>query len=76
MKTLPSDFAVSLAISFFAVSALADAVKDREGAVRQDKATMENDARWAYNDVQRGFAEAKRTGKPLLVVLRCVPCLS
>ncbi len=37
---------------------------------------MENDARWAYNDVQRGFAEAKRTGKPLVVVLRCVPCLS
>ena len=44
--------------------------------MRQDKAAMENDARWAYNDVQRGFAEAKRTGKPLLVVLRCVPCLS
>jgi hypothetical protein len=51
-------------------------VKDREGAVRQDKAAMENDARWIYNDVDRGFAEAKRTGKPLLVVLRCVPCLS
>jgi hypothetical protein len=54
----------------------AAAVKDREGAVRKDKATMENDARWIYNDVDRGFAEAKRTGKPLLVVLRCVPCLS
>jgi len=51
-------------------------VKDREGAVRHDKATMEKDARWIYNDVDRGFAEAKRTGKPLLVVLRCVPCLS
>lgn len=54
----------------------AAAVKDREGAVRQDRATMENDARWIYNDVERGFAEAKNTGKPLLVVLRCVPCLS
>ena len=51
-------------------------VKDREGAVRGDKAAMENDARWIYNDVDRGFAEAKKTGKPLLVVLRCVPCLS
>ena len=59
-----------LAASF----AFADTVKDREGAVRKDKAAMENDARWAYNDVERGFAEAKRTGKPLLVVLRCVPC--
>ena len=37
---------------------------------------MENDARWIYNDYERGFAEAKKTGKPLLVVLRCVPCLS
>ena len=51
-------------------------VKDREGAVRSDRATMENDARWIYNDVDRGFAEAKKAGKPLLVVLRCVPCLS
>lgn len=61
----------------FAVTVLrADAVKDREGAVRGDRARMENDARWIYNDVDRGFAEAKRTGRPLLVVLRCVPCLS
>ncbi len=54
----------------------AAAVKDREGAVRGDKAKMENDARWIYNDVDRGFAEAQRAGKPLLVVLRCVPCLA
>jgi hypothetical protein len=29
--------------------------------------------RWIYDDVDRGFAEAKRTGKPMLVVIRCVP---
>src|SRR2546426_6049133 len=57
-------------------SSLADTVKDREGAVRKDRATLENDARWIYNDFKRGFAEAGRTGKPLLVVLRCVPCLA
>lgn len=54
----------------------AEAVKDREGAVRGDKAAMENDARWIYNDVQHGFEVAKQTGKPLLVVLRCVPCVA
>jgi serine protease Do len=54
----------------------AETVKDREGAVRNDKATMENDSLWIYNDFEKGFAEAKKTGKPLLVVLRCVPCLS
>jgi serine protease Do len=51
-------------------------VKDRAGAVRNDRATLESDARWIYNDFQKGFAEAKRTGKPLLVVLRCIPCLA
>src|SRR5207253_4645303 len=34
------------------------------------------DARWIYNDYQKGFADARRTGKPLLAVLRCVPCLA
>jgi hypothetical protein len=57
------------------ISAPAEAVKDREGAVRQDKAVMEKDAFWIYNGVDAGFAEARRTGKPLLVVLRCIPCL-
>ena len=64
------------AIAAIAPHSYAETVKDREGAVRQDKAAMENDKRWAYNDLTRAFAEAKRTGKPLLVVLRCVPCLS
>ena len=64
------------ALAAFAPRLFAETVKDREGAVRQDKAAMENDKRWAYNDLPRAFAEAKRTGKPLLVVLRCVPCLS
>jgi len=54
----------------------AEAVKDREGAVRGDRAVMEKDARWIYNDVQKGFGEARRTGKPLMVVIRCVPCLA
>lgn len=53
-----------------------EAVKDREGAVRGDRAKMEGDKRWIYDDYGRGFAEAKKTGKPLLVVLRCVPCLA
>lgn len=56
--------------------ALAQSVKDREVAVRQDRATLEHDARWIYNDYERGFAEARRTSKPLMVVMRCVPCLA
>lgn len=54
----------------------AESVKDREGAVRADKARMESDQRWAYNDVESAFIQAQRTGKPVLVVMRCVPCLA
>lgn len=54
----------------------AEAVKDREGAVRGDKARFQNDTRWNYCDLETGFQLAKTTRKPLLVVLRCVPCLS
>jgi len=28
---------------------------------------------WIYDDMNAGYAEAKKTGKPLMVVLRCVP---
>jgi serine protease Do len=67
---------LSLLLSLTTPAARSETVKDREGAVRQDRAKMENDARWIYNDFEKGFAEAKRTGKPLMVVLRCVPCMS
>lgn len=65
-----------LLISAFTTASFGEAVKDRKGAVLNDRATWENDARWIYNDLERGFATAKQTGKPLLVVLRCVPCLA
>lgn len=54
----------------------AQSVKDREGAVRSDRAAHESDPRWIYNSVAQGLAEAQKTGKPLLVALRCVPCLA
>ena len=31
-------------------------------------------AHWIYDDLPKAVAQAKETGKPLLVVLRCVPC--
>ena len=61
---------------FFTVSVFGATVTNREAAVRADRATMEKDARWIYSDLARGMTEAKWKGKPLLVVLRCVPCLS
>jgi hypothetical protein len=72
VPALPLFLAAASSASF----CLAETVKDREGAVRNDRATMEKDDRWIYNDYAAGFAMARKTGKPLLVVLRCVPCLS
>ncbi len=72
----PARLLLALALAGTGLSARAAAVKDREGAVRHDRAVMEADTRWIYNDFDRGFAEAKKTGKPLLVVIRCVPCLA
>src|SRR5262245_25664411 len=46
----------------------------REQKVLADRKKFEADALWIYNDLPRGFAEAKKTGKPMLVVLRCIPC--
>ena len=59
-----------------ALVAQGETVPDRKGAILKDRAALEEDARWIYNDYEAGFAEAKRTAKPLLVVLRCIPCLA
>ncbi len=67
-------FLLPLLTSALLTTAFAETVKDREGALRKDKAELQSDTRWIYNDWQTGFTEAKRTGKPLLIVLRCVPC--
>jgi len=46
----------------------------REKKVRADRAKVEAEGFWIYNDLPRGLAEARRTGKPLIVTLRCIPC--
>lgn len=48
-----------------AVPLLMDRIND-EHARGQDQ--------WIYNDFQKAVTEAKKTGKPLFVTFRCVPC--
>ena len=66
-------------LSYFLFAALVPALlfgqqKTREQQVREDRAKVEAEGFWIYNDLDKAFVEAKRTGKPLLVVLRCIPC--
>src|SRR5262245_5648590 len=57
-----------------AVTGLAGA-QSREDKVRADKKKVEAEGFWIYNDLPKGLALAKKTGKPLLVILRCIPCV-
>ena len=52
----------------------ATAAQQREEKVRNDRAKVVKEGFWIYNDLAAGFALAKKNGKPLLVVLRCIPC--
>jgi hypothetical protein len=42
----------------------------RDEEVHTDRDEIGEDSRWIYNDLPRGFTEAKQTGKPLLIVFR------
>ncbi|EDL57430.1 Trx7/PDZ domain-containing (seleno)protein [Gimesia maris] len=46
----------------------------REEKVKQDRDHVESTGYWIYNDLEQGFITAKESNKPLLVVLRCIPC--
>ena len=46
----------------------------REEKVREDRRKVEAEGFWIYNDLQKALDRAKQNGKPILVVLRCIPC--
>jgi len=46
----------------------------REEKVREDMKRVKEDGFWIYNDLPKAFETAKKTGKPLLVGFRCIPC--
>ncbi len=61
-------------LGLLAGTAIAQKPPTREEKVRSDKEKAEAEGFWIYNDMPKAFAEAKATGKPILVVLRCIPC--
>jgi len=38
--------------------------------VAEDQVTVKSTGYWIYNDIEQGFAQAKKTGQPLLIVFR------
>ena len=56
------------------LTALAQPKLSREDKLKLDRKKVEADGFWIYNDLAKGIEEAKKTGKPLVVGLRCIPC--
>lgn len=64
-------FLVLLVFALFAPPAVA---QTREEKVRNDKTKVEKAGVWIYNDFAKAVVEAKETKKPIIAVLRCLPC--
>jgi hypothetical protein len=60
--------------AIFNAESSAQEPKTRDQLVRDDYSNFGTLDTWIYNDVERSFETARRTGKPLLVVFRCIPC--
>ncbi len=66
--------ALAVLLCLSSTASAAAPAQNREEKVRADKAKVEAEGFWIYNDLAKGFEQAKATGKPMIVVLRCIPC--
>ena len=64
---------IPLAIGLFLAANNLPAAQTRDQMVLSDRDNVLGGGKWIYNDLTKGLDEAGSTGKPLLVVLRCVP---
>ena len=65
----------AMAVLLIAVPTLVQAQnRDRNTMVLNDRQRVVDDGYWIYNNLEKGFELAQQSGKPLLVVLRCIPC--
>src|SRR6187399_1608427 len=71
----PAMFRLLLAAAMLvAVAFPASAQNPREKKVRDDKVKVEADGFWIYNNLPRAFEQARKELKPIVVVMRCLPC--
>lgn len=66
--------AILLLLVFSVSSVSAQEKKTREQKVREDRQRVTSTGFWMYNDFDGAVAKAKETGKPIVAVLRCIPC--
>jgi len=64
---------ILLCWSLFVVLPPSAQAQTRDEKVRQDKASVQANGQWIYNDLDLAMAEARRDNKPLLATFRCIP---
>jgi len=52
------------------MSTAAQAQNKRDATVKKDRESVSALREWIYNDLPAGIREAKRTGRPLMIVFR------
>lgn len=62
-------FPLSLACPGFG----AEGKQTRDEMVIEDREELQQSDTWIYNDFDRGKTESLASGKPLMVVFRCIP---
>lgn len=55
-------------------NATAQQKKTRDQKVREDRQRITSAGTWMYNDFDGAVSKARETGKPIVAVLRCIPC--
>jgi hypothetical protein len=65
---------VFLAIGLLALTTGGLPEQDRNTKVRNDRTTFQGSKDWIYDDLAQGRRVAEEARKPMLVVIRCIPC--
>jgi hypothetical protein len=63
-----------LVLGLLALAAGRLLAQDRDTKVRNDQKAFQGSDSWIYNNLDAGIRAARDAGKPLFVVLRCIPC--
>ena len=70
MRAIPATLCLPIAI----VAALSiSTAGERDEKVNKEKATLADSDLWIYNDLDEAFTKSRASGKPMMVVCRCIP---
>jgi hypothetical protein len=74
LNSLPLRCHLFIALSLAMLQSVQAQSSRRELKVRADRERVEAEGFWIYNQLDLGWEQAKKQQRPLMVVLRCIPC--